>query len=158
MKHSQLIIAMMYLIPALMLAHVAAAPATSHKAQTSITIAQIPVMDDVDHVPTTPGPWSNDCLGWAQMLGKEGIVHDSISMHLLGCDDDRYGAANAHYHATYDYNRDDYCTKRARQYARAGWFSMPWSIAKHVNWDLPFCTVYEDGSYSAGYWEADDGA
>lgn len=96
--------------------------------------------------------YTNDCLGWAQMLHKEGLVHDSIHMHLLGCDDDRYGVANMHYHATFDYNHNDYCTKRARQYARAGWFQMPWTIAAKVGNDLPWCNVNEDGSYDAGVW------
>lgn len=90
--------------------------------------------------------YSNDCRGWAQMLGKEGRVRDSITMHYLGCDDK---ASPTHYHATFDYNRNDYCTKRARYYARWGYFGMPKTVGAMVEKDLPFCTVFEDGSYSA---------
>jgi len=90
--------------------------------------------------------YTNDCRGWAQMLGKEGKVRDSITMHYLGCDDK---ASPTHYHATFDYNRNDYCTKRARYYARWGYFGMPKTVGAMVEKDLPFCTVFEDGSYSA---------
>jgi len=90
--------------------------------------------------------YTNDCKGWAQMLGKEGKVRDSITMKRLGCDDKK---SPTHYHATFDYNRNDYCTKRARYYARWGYFGMPRTVGAMVEKDLPFCTVFEDGSYSA---------
>jgi len=90
--------------------------------------------------------YSNDCKGWATILGKESKVRDSVTMHYLGCDD---RTSPTHYHATVDHNRNDFCTSRARWYARNGWISHPRLIAQAVVRDLPFCTSFEDGSYSA---------
>lgn len=94
--------------------------------------------------PTDAGPWPNNCNGWARMNGKEGIVRDSITMHMLGCDDKK---SPTHYHATIGTERQNYCTKRARWYARWGWFGRPQTVARMVMTDLPFCFVFEDGTY-----------
>lgn len=100
-------------------------------------------------VPSTPGPWSNDCAGWAGMLGKQNVVAGSVSMHMLGCDDN---VTPKKYHATAGtkyYPRAYMCSKRARAYARAGWFGRPAGIVINVKRDLPFCFLFEDGTYGA---------
>lgn len=84
--------------------------------------------------------YTNDCRGWAQMLGKEGRVHDSITMHLLGCDDGPY--ANAHYRAD-----SGHCEAVARRIARQGYYAYPRTVAAMVE-DEVGCTVFEDGSYA----------
>jgi len=68
-------------------------------------------------------------------------------MHRLGCDDGPW--TTTHYHATVDGNRNDYCTKRARYYARWGYFGMPLTVVRLVKRDLPFCINFEDGSWLA---------
>lgn len=98
------------------------------------------------------------CRDFAVALNKEGRVRDSVHMHLIGCDDVQ---SPTYYHATTTpanalANR---CTTRARAYARAGYYAYPNTVARLVKNDLPFCIVFEDGSYGTDdapkYTEAD---
>lgn len=83
---------------------------------------------------------SNDCYGWAVALGKEGRVRDSLTMHLLGCDDGPW--ANKHYRAV-----DHPCANVARQIARSGLWARPRTVAALVE-EKAGCTVFEDGTYA----------
>lgn len=83
---------------------------------------------------------SNDCRGWATALGKEGRVRDSLTMHLLGCDDGPW--TTTHYRAV-DYR----CANVARQIARSGLWNRPRTVAALVE-ERAGCTVFEDGTYA----------
>ena len=84
--------------------------------------------------------YPNTCQGWAQMLGKEGKVRDSITMHMLGCDDSPY--ANTHYRAS-----GGKCEAVARKFARQGLYAYPRTVAAQVE-ETTGCTVFEDGAYA----------
>lgn len=116
---------------------------------TVITLAIALVMGSIHSKASYP----TTCADFATVLHKQGTVHGSISMHLLGCQDDGNGqwAATALYHATISTNTyTNRCTTLARHYARIGYLHSPWYVAAMVNRTLVYCTVYEDGSYSAG--------
>lgn len=87
----------------------------------------------------------NTCAGWATTLHKQGTVRDSLTMHLLGCDDGPWRTTR--YHAIPSGTPANVCNARARHYARLGNIAHPWHIAARVAVDLPQCHVYEDGSY-----------
>jgi hypothetical protein len=102
-------------------------------------------------LPTTPTVGahtaliSNDCRGWAIALGKQDRVRDSLHMHLLGCDDGPW--TTMQYRAT---GLGDGCTAKARAVVRGNpeyYMYRPWTVARTVVAAMPYCTVYEDGSY-----------
>ena len=87
----------------------------------------------------------NECARWARMAGKELRVADSIHMHLLGCDDGPW--KSMHYHRM---PYGDGCVLKARAITRSDpeWFVYrPWTVARMVVIAMPWCDVYEDGSY-----------
>lgn len=94
----------------------------------------------IQEVGAEGGLVSNDCAGWAQALGKEGRVGDSLTMHMLGCDDGPW--RTTHYRAV-----QGTCAKVARQIARTGLWARPRTVAALVE-QKAGCTVFEDGTYA----------
>lgn len=83
---------------------------------------------------------ANDCAGWATALGKEGRVRDSLTMHLLGCDDGPWTTTH------YEPMRGT-CAAVARRFARQGYYTRPRTVAALVE-QTAGCTVFEDGTYA----------
>jgi hypothetical protein len=118
-----------------------------------LAVAVRTYLHNIPTVPTANAYTPTSCRDFAVYLGIQGVVRGSVTMHLLGCNDSGNGthAANGYYHATVTTNYyTNKCNTKARYYARQGWLNTPWHVAALVNWAIPYCTVYEDGSYSAG--------
>lgn len=88
---------------------------------------------------------TNQCSQWATMIGKEGRVRDSLTMHYLGCDDGPW--TTMHYEPNL---AGEGCTRLARAITRSApayYVYRPRTVAALVQQSNPWCTVYEDGSY-----------
>lgn len=93
------------------------------------------------HTSSVGAAYPTTCREFAIVLGKEGIVRDSLTMHLLGCTDN---PRPTRYHAD---AIGEGCSTLARHYARSGYLNRPWTVSRMVQAKMPWCIVYEDGTY-----------
>lgn len=86
---------------------------------------------------------NDNCTRWAIELGIEGVVRDSLRMHLLGCDD----GANRSKHYT---RIDAFCASVQRSFVKT-YGLRPYKIRDVIRRDYPQITIYEDGTCSHSY-------